>query len=56
MRDVAEVDGAEVVGAFDVLAGAGRVLAEALAEAAELFAVGGIPCWSQFGVAAELSV
>ena len=45
-RDVAEVDRAEDVGAFDALPGVGRVPAEALAEAAELFAVGGIPCWS----------
>ena len=45
-RDVAEVDRAEGIGTFDALAGAGRVFAEALAEAAELFAVEGIPCWS----------
>ena len=35
----------EGIGTFDALACVGRVFAEALAEAAELFAVGGIPCW-----------
>ena len=44
--DVAEVDGAEGVGAFDALTGAGRFLAKVLAEVAELFDVGGVPCYS----------
>ena len=50
------MDGAEGVGAFDVLAGVGRALAKALAQAAEFLAVGGVPCWPKFGVAAELAV
>ena len=55
-RDVAEEDGAEGIGVFDALAGALRFLAEALAEAAELFAIGDIPYWFKFGVAAKLAV
>ena len=50
------MDGTEVVGAFDVLAGAGRTRAKSLAQVAEFFAVGGIPRWSQFWVTAELAV
>ena len=56
MHDVVVVDGREGVGTFDVLAGAGRTRAEFLAQAAEFFDVGGVACWSQFLVAAELAV
>ena len=56
MWNVAEVDGAKGVGAFNVLSGAGRARAEAFAQAAKFLAVGGVPSWPQFGVAAELAV
>ena len=38
------------------MASAVWALAESLAEAAELCAVGGGACWAEFGVAAELAV
>ena len=50
------MDEAEGVSAFDILDGAGRTRAEALAQAAAFLDVEGVPCWPPFGVAAELAV
>ena len=50
------MDDAEGVNEFDTLAGAGRSFAYALAQAAYIVDVQGVPCGSHFGVATELAV
>ena len=51
-----KIDDAEGVGDFDILAGAGRYFAYALAQAAYIVDVKGVSCGSYFGVATELAV